>query len=398
MKRIAILLTTIALLVSSLTALANSPAPTSSGSRAGTVCTDVTFPIDGEQANQGNGTGSLATGTGTYSLDTTNNVLTWTVSYQSDVLSGTVTAAHFHGPAPAGTNAGVQVSIGTANPASGTTNLTITQTKEIINDLWYVNVHTTAFPGGEIRGQVLGSECVPDVAINEVRIDQPSGDDDEYVELFGEASTPLDGLTYVVLGDGSGGSGTVEAVIDLSGQAIPSNGYFLMAEDSFALGSANYTTTLNFENGDNVTHLLVMGFSGSLNDDLDTDEDGVLDVIPWLTIVDAVGLVDTTDVPNSGDWYYGASLGFTDVGPDGTFVPAHVFRFPDGNVRVPTGDWNIGTFEIISGDDTPGGPNSTPTAVNVLQTGISTFVPVIALSLIVFLALVTLVSLRWKRK
>ena len=54
------------------------------------------------------------------------------------------------------------------------------------------------------------------VSINEIRIDQPSTDIDEYFELAGSAGTSLTGMTYLVIGDGSGGSGTIEAVVDLA--------------------------------------------------------------------------------------------------------------------------------------------------------------------------------------
>ena len=43
-------------------------------------------------------------------------------------------------------------------------------------------------------------------------------------------------------------------------------------------------------NSDNVTHLLVTDFVGNNGDDLDTDDDGVLDITPWNTIVDCVAL------------------------------------------------------------------------------------------------------------
>ena len=49
-----------------------------------------------------------------------------------------------------------------------------------------------------------------DVRINEIRIDQPGTDDDEYIELAGQPSTSLAGLSLVVIGDGSGGSGVID--------------------------------------------------------------------------------------------------------------------------------------------------------------------------------------------
>jgi len=180
--------------------------------------------------------------------------------------------------------------------------------------------------------------------INEIRIDQPSSDTDEYFELAGARGDSLDGLTYIVIGDGSGGSGVVEAVADLTGSTIGASGLFVAAESSFSLGTADLTTTLDFENGDNVTHLLVRDFTGAKNDDLDTDDDGVLDSTPWSEILDCVALLDEV---GGGDLVYCD----TTVGPDGPFVPGHVFNCADA------GGWQIGLFEPVGGDDTPGGDN-----------------------------------------
>jgi len=187
--------------------------------------------------------------------------------------------------------------------------------------------------------------AVRNVYINEIRIDQPGGDSDEYFELAGEADTALDGLTYLVIGDGAGGSGVIEAVVDLSGQTVSTEGYFVAAESSFSstLGTADLTTDLNFENSDNVTHLLVSGFSGSGGDDLDTDDDGVLDTDPWSEVLDCVALVEDL---SSGEEIYCP----TTVGPDGEYVPGHVFFCPDG--------WQIGAFDPEGGDDTPGAFNN----------------------------------------
>ena len=184
------------------------------------------------------------------------------------------------------------------------------------------------------------------IVINEIRIDQPSTDNDEYFELYGNANASLNGFYYVVIGDGAAGSGVVESVTDLSGLTLDSNGLFVAAESSFTLGTANLTTPLNFENGDNVTHLLVEGFTGTVNDDLDIDDDGILDATPWSAIVDSVSLVETI---GSGNQVYSA----TQVGPDDTFLPGHIYRLPDG-----IGDFQIGQFDVVDGDDTPGQANS----------------------------------------
>ena len=50
------------------------------------------------------------------------------------------------------------------------------------------------------------------VRINEIRIDQPGADEDEYVELAADPGTSLDGYTYVVIGDANAGSGVIEVL------------------------------------------------------------------------------------------------------------------------------------------------------------------------------------------
>jgi hypothetical protein len=80
--------------------------------------------------------------------------LKWTVTYSG--TTGPVTAGHFHGPAAAGTNAGVVVPFkgSMASPIEGSATLTQEQVDQLKAGLWYVNLHTAANPGGEMRGQV----------------------------------------------------------------------------------------------------------------------------------------------------------------------------------------------------------------------------------------------------
>jgi len=89
------------------------------------------------------------------SLDTATKMLTYTLTYSD--LSGPATMAHFHGPAAAGVNAGVMVPIPVApSPIKGTATLTDAQIAALEGGNVYVNIHTKANPGGEIRGQVAG--------------------------------------------------------------------------------------------------------------------------------------------------------------------------------------------------------------------------------------------------
>ena len=99
-------------------------------------------------------TTSTATGTAEIDYDPASKKLSWTVTYTG--LSGPATAAHFHGPAEAGKNAGVAVAIPNAgtSPVSGSATLTDAQAADLVAGRYYINIHTAANPGGEIRGQV----------------------------------------------------------------------------------------------------------------------------------------------------------------------------------------------------------------------------------------------------
>ncbi|CAI8696745.1 CHRD domain-containing protein [Burkholderia cepacia] len=88
--------------------------------------------------------------------DTASRTLQWMVTYEH--LTGPATAAHFHGPAPVGQNAGVQVPIPKdelASPIKGSKVLTDAQVIDLMGGKWYFNVHTKEHPSGEIRGQLM---------------------------------------------------------------------------------------------------------------------------------------------------------------------------------------------------------------------------------------------------
>jgi hypothetical protein len=90
------------------------------------------------------------------SFDTSTRALQWSITYEG--LSGPATAAHFHGPAPVGQNAKVQVPIGKgalASPIKGSVTLSEQQVTDLMAGQWYFNVRTGQNPMGEIRGQVL---------------------------------------------------------------------------------------------------------------------------------------------------------------------------------------------------------------------------------------------------
>ena len=127
----------------------------------------VNFTADLNEANVVGGTGSTATGTASFS------VVGQTLLYSIDVTGLVdVTVVHIHGPAAVGVNASpIQdlCNAGDAPPCDTTTPLTgvlvagagarsrISFDSLVVlmgNGMAYVNVHTDANPGGDIRGQI----------------------------------------------------------------------------------------------------------------------------------------------------------------------------------------------------------------------------------------------------
>jgi hypothetical protein len=97
---------------------------------------------------------SAGKGTADIDYDTASKKLTWKVTYSG--LTGPATAGHFHGPAEAGKNAGVAVPFTNVatSPIEGSITLTDAQAADLMAGKYYVNIHTEANKGGEIRGQV----------------------------------------------------------------------------------------------------------------------------------------------------------------------------------------------------------------------------------------------------
>ena len=130
------------LTIAALTGFAVSPAAAQSF-KADLKTSEEVPPVSG------GGSGKLEA---TY--DAASKKLTWKGTYSG--LSGPTTAAHFHGPADPGKNAGVAVAApAPSSPFEGSATLTDAQAADLAAGKLYFNIHTGANPGGEIRGQVL---------------------------------------------------------------------------------------------------------------------------------------------------------------------------------------------------------------------------------------------------
>lgn len=120
---------------------------------------------------------SNATGTWTGTLNPSTNVLSWTMTFSG--LTTNSSASHIHAQAPTSTTASVVLNFATfagstitlgatSGSASGTINLSTQAAtppsltvsgdsllKAINAGQAYVNVHTSQYPAGEIRGQIV---------------------------------------------------------------------------------------------------------------------------------------------------------------------------------------------------------------------------------------------------
>jgi uncharacterized repeat protein (TIGR01451 family) len=198
------------------------------------------------------------------------------------------------------------------------------------------------FPGTPDPGEALNTpgavnETIP--LINEFVFNHTGTDTNEYVEVFGSAD--MDYGSYWLLeieGDSGASLGVVDGVYNVG--TTDANGFWT-------------TGFLNneWENG-TVTALLVRNFTGNQGDDLDTDDDGVLDVTPWDLIADDVAVDDG----DAGDLAYSAVV--LTPGYDGApYAPGGASRIPNGVDTNTTDDWVRNDFDLAGIPGFPGTPD-----------------------------------------
>lgn len=208
---------------------------------------------------------------------------------------------------------------------------------------------------------------------NEIYVNNPGRDSNfEYVEI---ATSPFTSLADVWLleidGDGSN-AGVIDNAQNLGSLTAGSNGLVLLGANYASTGTpwgglVNPATTLadlsggTMENG-TISFLLVRGFSGSNQMDLDSNNDGQLDLTPWGSMLDSVGW---TDGDQQDHVYSSAQLS-----QSGT--PDAASRFPDDLRNETTDAWFNGDISGSSNSTTfsqgsnnlPDGALITPGEVN----------------------------------
>ncbi|MCA9292927.1 MAG: CHRD domain-containing protein [Phycisphaerales bacterium] len=116
------------------------------------------FPLEGTQEVPPNA--SPGSGSATVTLDDVTGAVSVNATFTG--LIGNATASHIHGPAAPGVNAGVLVTLSptvgaTSGTITGSGTLTAPQITDMLNGLHYINLHSTSFGGGELRGQVVNA-------------------------------------------------------------------------------------------------------------------------------------------------------------------------------------------------------------------------------------------------
>ncbi|MCV3212537.1 DUF4347 domain-containing protein [Plectonema radiosum NIES-515] len=164
---------------------------------------------------------------------------------------------------------------------------------------------------------------LPSIYINEILFNPPGADSpNEYIELRGTPGTTIPTGTYLVGIEGDSGSfnpGDVQNIFDLSGKTFGSNGFLVLLQKSntYSVNSSankltnsgtgngwgNGGTSSISHNGDSQTEienasasflLIQTGFAPSLNDDIDSNDDGTPDagVYSSWTVLDSVAVLD----------------------------------------------------------------------------------------------------------
>lgn len=127
-----------------------------------------------------------------------------TASFYYNNLSSGTNGGHIHTPGAPGVNAPIVFNM---TPTAGQTNgsvvdkvftVTPAQVANLKAGLWYFNVHTTSFPDGEIRGQILAADAPAD----------SNGDGKTDYSVVRNAGGPSGQLTWYTLLNGGSNSQT----------------------------------------------------------------------------------------------------------------------------------------------------------------------------------------------
>jgi len=195
---------------------------------------------------------------------------------------------------------------------------------------------------GALGAFSLSPSAYAKLLFTEMMINPPGTDNGfEYMEITGGPSESLNNVWLVVIGNEGPNIGVVTYAVDLTpAGAVGTNGMLLIRDTAGVLTPApNPATTILINNftpdldNDHHGYLLVTGFTSSVTTDLDANDDGVLELLPWTSIIDAISIVKDTPEPDIVSGLGGILLdGLT------LFTADVVIRNPNNPAQVIGGD------------------------------------------------------------
>lgn len=181
--------------------------------------------------------------------------------------------------------------------------------------------------------------------IRSVLFNDPGTDNHEFVEIQGDPGMDLENIWIVEIEGDGGALGVIDRAWDLSGNSIGSNGLFLYRKAAILPDPDVETVVVtdpsfNIENGA-VTLLILDSLTATVGTDIDFDNDGIVDSLPWKLLLDGIGVDASNSTP---DIAY--DLGFEVIndngGPINTWQPWYCFS-EDSHCTHST-DWRGGSI------------------------------------------------------
>jgi uncharacterized repeat protein (TIGR01451 family) len=205
---------------------------------------------------------STATGTATLLLSSDENEAQLALNFQG--LSSSQTDSHIHGPAPAGTAGAVLFPIPSGPINDFRISLTPQQALDLKNGLLYINVHSSNFPGGEIRGQFGTSSAASSVQFSAATylVSESAGRATVTVTRLGNTSSAASvnystsdnaGAKNCNVNNGNASSrcdysATIGTLQFAAGEALKTI-TVPFTDDAYAEGNENFTVSLSNGNG-----------------------------------------------------------------------------------------------------------------------------------------------------
>ncbi|HZI87832.1 MAG TPA: PQQ-dependent sugar dehydrogenase, partial [Pyrinomonadaceae bacterium] len=182
-------------------------------------------------------------------------------------LSSAQTDAHIHGPAAPGLSAPPIVSLPSGQISDLEVTLTPTQVQSLKDGVLYVNVHTSMFPNGEIRGQFLSSPSSSFVTLGATNLGVTEGEGSVDITVTRVGNTSGTATVDYATSDGAGSNGceVINSIASSRCDYSPAFGRLEFAagessktisipivNDAYAEGTENFTLSLSNPVGANL--------------------------------------------------------------------------------------------------------------------------------------------------